>query len=330
MVRGWEKKEVTLPRGAWTAKALIAKGNPARASIAQNVRFFPDQVYSREGTSSIVSGAAASKITGMYDWISPTDHLLLYMDGTTIKQYRFADGLTYNLLTGVGGRAPSFAELGVHTYFTAYDTSGNGTIQAHVYDGNYTNVDVCFRGPLSVTSLNCSDGGVGYCTQGQHNIGFVFQSRSGFSGKPSPVVAGAFTPSSVTLNAGLRTINAVLTLNTPSDAGPNSSVYPIMTRADNPAEYYFVPPGFYSPSPTILPANFAGFSITITISISDEDLANNGTPATDNFNLLVAGTSSGPFNPSWVTAYGRRMVYGAGVNVYASQINDPAKYYWRP
>src|SRR6185503_11951813 len=102
-------------------------------------------------------------------------------------------------------------DLATRAYFCAYDTADAGTIQCRIHDGLFTSgvpdVDIAFRGPLTVTSFTATDGGAGQCTKGTHKIAFVFQSRSGFAGQPSPVNGGGvFTPVSVTLNAGLRTI----------------------------------------------------------------------------------------------------------------------------
>src|SRR4051794_35918248 len=121
--RNWTPKEVTEPSGAWSASGLIRKGRPQRASIAQNMRFAPGVSYSREGASTVL--AVGGAVAGMFDWISPTDHLLAYMEAAAIKRYRFSDGNIITLLASVAGaHAPSFADLGPRLYFTAYDTTG--------------------------------------------------------------------------------------------------------------------------------------------------------------------------------------------------------------
>lgn len=324
--RGWHQKEVSGPRGAWTTTALVRKGNPARGSVAQNVRFSPGKVSSREGTSAVFS--SAGKVTGLFNWISPSENLLLYQDGSTIKRRKLSDGTTDDAVTGLSTtRAPSFADLGPRAYFCGFDTSGTGTMQCRIHDGNYTsgslNVDVAFRGPLTFSAFTAVDTGTGFCTKGAHKIAFIFQSRSGFAGQPSPVSAGAFAPVTVTLNAGQRTIRASVTLNTPADAGLGCALFPIMTRADNPNNWFFVPETFYAPDPLSIPASTGAWSFFVDISISDEDLANRAESANDQFNRMVAGASSGPFNPNFVAAYGKRMTYGVGVDVYVSEIDDP-------
>lgn len=270
----------------------------------------------------------------MFDWIAPAFNevaapinYLFYQDGTTIKRRNLSDGVTDSALTGLTTtRAPVFADLGSRLYFCGFDVSGLGTTQCRVHDGLSTSgsldIDVAFRGPLTFSAFSAADNGTGLCTKGLHKIGFIFQSRTGFAGQPSPVSAGVFAPASVTLNAGNRSIRASITLDTPADAGANSGFFPIMTRADNPNTWFFVPETFYGPV-TILPVSSAGWAFTVDISISDEDLATRAESADNQFNRLVAGASSGPFNPNFVVAYGKRMIYGVGIKVYASDIDDP-------
>jgi hypothetical protein len=324
-VRNWAPIEVTNPRAAWTQTSLVRKGSPTRGGVSQNVRVNPGVVQTRPGTAAVFS--VASKVTGMYNWLSPylppnssDQNLVLYQEGTNIKRRRLSDLQTDTLLAGVTGRGPVFAELGPRVYFCDYDTSGYGTIDVRIHDGNFTtgvpNVDTAFRGPLTATSFTAADGGVGSCTQGTHKLGFVFQSRSGFAGNPSPVVATVFTPASVTLNAGLRAITLSVTLNTPADAGLGSAFLPIMTRNDDPANWYFVPTADYGGA-IILPPSTAAWSFTVTINISDDDLAN-----AESANAFF-DKFTGSLKPNHIASYGKRMTYVVGTSVYASDIDDP-------
>lgn len=334
--RGWTPKTVENPRGMWSNVAQVKRGNPARATSALNIRISPGAAVSREGTTAILSVGA--KVTGMWNWLAPSltsQNLVLYQEGLDIKRYRLSDGEVDPLLTGLPSqtRAPSFADIDIWAYFCAYDLSGTGTIQAHVhnglFDGAFPEVDIAFRGPIVATGATASDGGTGQCTAGTHLLGFVYTNRDGFTGKPSPVSAEVFAPTSVTLNAGLRTINYSFTMPALQDAGNGGAidaiVQPIMTRADNPDKWYFVPAGggFFTPDPAVVPHNFSTV-INFTISISDEDLAQSANSAEEQFNLLTATSSGvGPFNPNWLAAYGKRMVYGGGTKAYVSDIDDP-------
>ncbi len=332
-VKFWTPKTCESPRGMWSNVAAVKRGNPARATAAFNCRISPGVAGPREGTTAIA--AVGSKVTGMWNWLSPSltsQNLVLYQEGSVIKRRRLSDSQVDTLLTGLTTtRAPSFADLATRAYFCGYDTSGTGTFQCHVHDGLFTSgtpdVDIAFRGPIVATGGVASDGGVGQCTAGTHKLGFVFTNRDGFTGKPSPVDAfDVFSPISVTLNAGLRTINFSFVMPALTDAfATNSVVQPIMTRADNPDNWYFVPSGggFYTPDPAQVPYNFS-YTQNFTISISDEDLAQSANSAAEQFNLLTASSSGfGPFNPNWVATYGKRMVYGAGTKAYVSDIDDP-------
>jgi hypothetical protein len=291
-------------------------------------------VYTTSGAPILSSG----KVTTMYNWLTPfrseippQQNFLIYMDGSSVIRCNLEDqgSLTptfSTLVSGLSGtRGLTFAELGQTLYFCGFDAYGNGTMQAHVLNlndaGGFPAVDTAFRGPLTVTSITATDVGPGQCSSGTHYLGFIFQSRSGFAGQPSPVASNSlvFTPVSITLNSPGRTIRLTITLNTPPDAGPGSAFYPIITRADNPNAWFFVPGASGN-----LPANAPNWTQFIDISVSDEDLAASATPADDYFNRLVQQPDgSGPFNPQCVASYGKRMVYGFNEKIYVSDIDDP-------
>lgn len=293
-------------------------GSPSRATEARNVRFSNGfSAGIREGTSAVFT--SAGKVASMFNWTSPTDNHLIYLDGAIAKRRKISDGATINLATGLSGaQGLSCADLGPRLYFAAFNQIWQGQTECRVYDGAFA-VDKAFAGPLTFSAFTPSDGGVGECTKGTHRIAFVHQSRSGFAGKPSPVSASVFAPASITLNAHQRIISVSITLDTPADAGPGSSIYPIITRSDNPNKWFFVPDVF-----AILPASVPGWTQVFTISISDEDLADRAESADDQFNVLTQDASgNGPFSPHFVAAYGKRMTYGVGNKVYASEIDDP-------
>jgi hypothetical protein len=325
MTRGWNPIEVVNPRGMWSSLIGKRKGNPARASAAQNIRISPGIAACRPGTSivSLVKGG----VTEMFNWISPLgENLVLYYDGADVRIIRQSDSTDRALELALTMSAPSFSDLANRVYFCGYDTAGAGTIQAHVWDGTYTgglfpDADICFRKPLVLDDASvATDGGAGLCTIGTHLLGVVYQSRSGFAGYPTIATADA-TALTVTLGSDNRTISLAISI-PPSeliDTGPTAALYAIMTRADNPAKWYFVTGAETVVDPTVLTVNFTH---TFSISISDEVLATSNS-ADENFNLVTqASDGTGPFNPTWVNAYGKRMVYGAGDKAYASSIDD--------
>lgn len=205
--RGWQGNFLTGPRGLWTLVAQKKTGNPARASDAKNVRVNPGVIESRPGTSSVFSSAVS--VTGMFNWITPDEsNLVLYKGGNAIQRYRTSDNTIATLLSGLNGAVqPNFADLDVWIYFTAYNAMGNGTIQAEIYDG--VNTDKAFRGPVTLTSSTAIDAGGGTgCSAGTHYYGFVYQNRTGYSGKPTTSINYAITATATTTFSVSATSNA--------------------------------------------------------------------------------------------------------------------------
>jgi hypothetical protein len=310
-VRGWNSKEISQPRGAWSLVDQIQKGNPSRAFLAQNVRFSPGKVYSREGTSART--AVAGKTTGMYNWVTSSSNLVLFLEGgTKLRAQNVAGGGPSDLVTGLTARSMAVAESGPRSYVSFFATTGLGSAQCRVTDGASI-ADKAFQRPIVISSITAADGGAGLCTAGTHKIGFIFQSRSGFTGQPSASTA------SCTLNAGNRAINLSITLDTPAEAGVGSSIYVLMTRADNPNRWYFVPGAF-----AILPASSAAWTQGfVALNITDEDLATSAEDASAFFQRLAQDPSgNGPFLPSVVLPYRHRTVYIVDNKAYVSEIDD--------
>jgi hypothetical protein len=289
-----------------------------RGFIAQNMRFAPGRAYSREGTT--VRAMAAGAVNSMYNWITSGFNRVLFSEGgTKIRSLNVPDSVTSDLFTGLANvRGITVAESGNRAYIATFNSQALGAGPGLVTDGGSGN-DQILAPPLQFTASSATDGGTGLCTAGTHLIGFVFQSRSGFSGKPSPVNgSGVFTPISITLAAGKRTINVSITLNTPATAGTGSAIYAIMTRADNQNKWFYVPNVL-----AVLPPSTVGWTQPFQISITDEDLAARAESADDQFNVLsqtIGG--SAPFLPSVTLAYRRRIVWISDNKAYISDIDD--------
>lgn len=286
----------------------------------QNARVNPGVAAKRPGTSIVAP--ATGKVTGLFNWVSPSgNNYVLYRDGAFILSLQQPATLA-TLFSALGATLrPSFADLDIWTYFCGYDVNSAGTFQCQIYDG--ANVDTAFRGPLVLTAASAVDGGAGQCTAGTHYIGFVYQNRSGFAGKPTTAVAGV--PISVTLNAGLRQVNISVTLPAQPDGGGNATLFLIMTRSDTPNTWYFIPTDALSGSIGSQPVpHNAITTLNFVASLSDEDMAASADPANNQFLLLTQdGAGNGPFNPSFVVPYGQRMCYGVGPSLYVSEINNP-------
>lgn len=300
------------------------KGTPSRASYMQNCRIQPGVVGPRPGTSNVPNvPASIGNVTSIFNWQTQTDeNLLLYQDGNTVKSYDLTTpgGLTL-LADTLTSRATSFCDFDVWTYFCGYNTLSKGVYQVRIFDG--TNTDIAFRGPVTLTAATAVDGGAGQCSIGTHLIGFVYQNRTGYSGIPSTTVAS--TPISVTLTTDSRQINISVTLPALPDGGGNSTLFLIMTTADNPANWFFIPTDTQTgsigdqpvPLNTITTLNFVA-------SLSDEDINASADSANSQFLLLAqAADGTGPITPSAIVAYGSRLCYLVGPKLYVSDPNNP-------
>lgn len=157
--------------------------------------------------------------------------------------------------------------------------------------------------------------------------GNIINSNGAYAG------AGTVTnPIQFTTQAGLRQINVSVSLPAMPDGGASATggvqatLFMIGTASNNPNLWYFIPTDFQTgqigeqPVPLNTPT-----TLNFVFSMSDFDINDSlaGDTAQANFLLLAQdATGSGPFNPSFVVAYGQRMCYGNGTVLYVSDINN--------
>lgn len=110
-----------------------------------------------------------------------------------------------------------------------------------------------------------------------------------------------------------------------ANGGVQSTLFLIMTPADNPAAWYFIPDVALVAQVGERPVpNNTITTLMFSANVSDEDIQANYDSALPNFLFLAqAANGTGPFNPNFVSAYGHRMVYGDGTIAYASDLNNP-------
>jgi hypothetical protein len=140
-------------------------------------------------------------------------------------------------------------------------------------------------------------------------------------------------PIQFTTQAGLRSINVSVTLPAQPDGGTNATggtqatLFMIATTASNPNLWYFMPTDTQTgqigeqPVPLNTPV-----TLNFVMSLSDFDINDSlsGDTAQANFLFLAQDAAgNGPFNPSFVVAYGQRMCYGVGTVLYVSDIANP-------
>ena len=312
----------------WSSLAQKRTGSPQRASLMQNCRVEPGVVRTRPGLTPIAP--ASSKVTGLFNRIGPSGaNSVLYQDGIAIRAFTQPYGLRTLLPNAGYTYRPTFAQFGKWTYFCGYRAGqsnpndvnfvGFGTMPCHVFDGMFT--DRAFRGPVSLTGAAAVDGGDGRSTAGTHYFGIVYQNRSGFAGVPTTTVNGQ--PIAFTLAEDSRKINVSVTIPVLTDGGGDAMVYLIMTRADNPSAWYFVPNTGNSIGEAAV-GDLFGVTLKFVVDLSDEDLAASADSANDQFLYLTEDANGNPpFKPNFVVTYGTRMCYGVNTNLYISEKSNP-------
>ena len=301
---------------------------PSGALLSLNSEYGPGQVSTRKGFSQVWN--PAERITSMYNWvktgdlISPTGSYLLYFNPTSQKA-RYVPNLAAPspadlfTITGSGAYGITYAPVGAAMFVVAaHKPDGSGATQARVCQTYVFSVvvDKAFAGPMT-NKPTLTEPAAGTVTAGTHRVGYIVESRSGFTGQISPMDdgTGSFDVSSTIKSSGSKNIHFVLNPTWPSDAG---LVWPVMTPTTNLDRYFIVPGLSAAPSG----------SISFDIDITDDDLIATGTEVTDNLSLFTQDTSGdGPFNPSFTCEFGFRTIYlvtnGTMSQGYASEPSKP-------
>jgi hypothetical protein len=312
----WPSKQITDLRGAWS-RLIDETARSNRAFLARNVRFEPGgRVRTRDGYGSVF--VTAGKVSSMYNWVTSSFNQLIFVENGVVVMRNLGTSTGTTLFTpSPAARGITVAEAGDKAFISGYGTSyGAGISQCRVSLPGITlgTIDKAFAPPWTNT-LTITDVGDGNLTQGEHKFGYIVETRTGFTGKPSPQPGDVFNPTTFTVAAGGRRVNGTMTVNTPADA---AYVHPIMTRTDNPDKWYFVPNAVVA-----VPGGASGWLITLTFNISDENLAADAESADDHFFCLAQTTGGvGPFNPGVLIPYGKRVAYLAGFKAYVSEIDD--------
>jgi hypothetical protein len=152
--------------------------------------------------------------------------------------------------------------------------------------------------------------------------------------------SGAYTgggvvtnPIQFTTQAGNRQINVSVTLpaqldgGTSANGGVQATLFLIATTASNPNLWYFMPTDSQTGEIGEQPVPYnAPVTLNFVFSLSDFDMTDSlaGDTAQANFLFLAQDANgNGPFNPTFVLAYGQRMCYGDGTSLYVSDISNP-------
>jgi len=298
----------------------------ARESV--NIEYENGNFRTRYGFGEVWNPNEA--IATMFNWQKGNDALaangnyLIYYNPVN-GNVRYVPGLTTpftpaTLFNAVGGYGAVHASAGTRLYTSVFNTAGEGHTECQVSDGfdstGVVSSHKAFPAPMS-TAPSLSAPGAGFVTAGFHRVGYYILSRSGHRGKLAPFSSGVFAPATFT-STGTGNIQFSLTATWPADA---VSVWVVMTTASNLNRYIAVP------GATAAVTGGANSTVTITISITDDDLLSTGTEVTD-YQLWMTqnGAGSGPFKPSHVFEVGQRMGYLttiAGISqVYISEFDQ--------
>lgn len=273
-----------------------------KALYAQNMAYLRGRFGTRYGSSSVVLMTDGA-ITAMRNWFftysgAQVSALLYYAPSIGLRRMTLGTFAPDTPVAVTGAAGAVIVPTGQRAYATFYDSTGRlGTSAGYVYGWNL-GADHLFAAPLTNTP-GATEPGAGVCTIGTHRIGYLTTTRNGASLKLSPVdTSVTFRPISFTSSGG-KNIQVQI-------AGPwpsymvGGTVQIVMTTVANPNRYYLVPGA----------TSLAAGTVTITFSISDDDLAATGTDVTANVNYITEDLSANPpFKPVACFPYSSRMGY---------------------
>lgn len=278
----------------------------------QNVIFTEGGCATRPGFGPAFNPDLAVRI--LYNWIQQAYNRLLYLNASNqLVSRNLATSAEDTLLTGVSASGMTFAQAGYRVYMSFFDSTGNATGNAKVWDGMFTsgvaNIDDVFAPPIQTSALSggtawgtFSEPNPGSVDAGTHFYALVTVTRNGFQ-MVGPYNSGVFTPESF-VSAGGKTVGISVS---PATNWPVqfTSIQIAMTTAQNPNRWFLVPStlggGPFGIAGSI-PANFE-------INIDDDTLTSVTTEIT---NTLFNQFTGNLFVHS-VLGYNNRNVYLARI-----------------
>jgi hypothetical protein len=280
---------------------------PPGAILSKNAEYIHGSVNTRRGFTELIDPNVS--IERLHNWAPGERNSILFFtrNGGTplVKEYSQTTALTNNIATSLNAATTNcvFAEIGSRVYMAYLNSIGQGISNGKVWNGSYTggspDTDDLFQAPLTETTnftVAYADPSSGVVTEGSHQFGIVFETRSGFL-----VKAREFNSSYAAPGAE----NATITL-TPASTWPQWVRFGhlIMTTASNPERFFFVPGERRA---------IAQGTSTPTVWFADiDDTSLNGLPesaiADSYFLTLAAGELGVPSQPKFLLEYGNRMV----------------------
>lgn len=314
--------------------------------LARNVEYrVGGSVKTRNGFAEFYDPNEA--IRSLFHWIQATWNRLVYFTtsaGGAIRSRNLDTATTKDLVeSGLGtGVGAVFIEFGSRLLMAVFASDGRGAAPGHIWNGLETtppnpaapNVDQLFQAPLAETSdftAAFSEPAAGTVTAGSHRIALVVETRNGYQTVPTRIenATGSVDGDNNFLATGDKNFRAVLTPVGDWPVWPRFA-FILMTTADNPNRYFFVPDPDGGDQKTSI-AFGTPLAVTIDIDVSDAVLAQ-GNDATDWFNLHSGNFDNGPH---FIGIYGARAVYledslntdflAEASNVWFSDVADPQR-----
>lgn len=298
--------------------------DPAHLLNAQNLDFTVAengmvQAGTRTGTAVVPGSVPSHPVVSMANWLFVTGGVqtgyLAFMEpgspnsSLVILSQNSGAFLVVQGFSGTFSGA-SFAIDGLRLY-VAWQSSvigGPGLPYAVVVNTPVATapIETLFYSSYTIsvsTTVNAANSGV--VTQGTHRIGYVVTTVAGYTGVLNPVTSvssNVWLPATFTTTDGTRSVTASVNFTGFNLTGKTCQF--VMTTAANVNKVFTVPGASV--------ALGINTNASVTISITDSDLAASGTDITQNQNLL-AGTqnqgTSGPFFPSALFIYSSRLGY---------------------
>ncbi len=321
-ISGYRPIRIDRIRGAQPMRAKGLQTN-SRALSATNVVTSGVAMTVRDGY--VLDHTRSAQVRDIYHWIaevqvSPNRLVIREADQRLFIRYRESGTNqlqhTYpNNTTNV-----TIQELDSRLYITSRNKNlANGGVT--IVDPVDLVTDRAFAPPIAGTLVG-ADVEAGEVSPGKHLFGFVGTSRSGFTGKLSPVVSNVFTPYEYDVVSSNPTVGRKISITVTIPAQSEISfIELIMTTVDNHARFFVLPD-----SRIALPPN-ATYTYTYTVDTADDVITAAWEDVTD-FNSWITrdqGSNVDPISCHVAIPYANRMVYLSTDKVLISEPFAPQR-----
>lgn len=326
------------------SRAETTNVGPPFGLVARNVEYRPQSVRTRLGFYQEGTGLGLTDLGQFYGWFRPglgkTQLAWVGANGSghgEIRTMAYDAGATALIEnSGLAAyKSASFLDWGEMLYYAFLDASMTASGVIKYYDYGSSAAYTASRGPLMTTEFTigavAAPLGSGM-SAGSRLYAVVFQTRSGYLTRPSPVTTAAPYPGSYYLFTNAQNDGVTVTI-TPTPTWPNDVVgaYLLLTTVSNQARLFWAPIASVTITPgSATPAVFSQLNQSDGIIAQQRD-------ALDQEGLWHASPGGLPtptFSPRHMFAMGARAVYllaktnnqVVGPGVVFSDINKPESY----